>query len=380
VQRKRDSNQQGSLQLRQHGNQKMWVLLYRDEGVRRYETLGSATDLTKTQAQRKAGHFMAKLNARLSSSPDPDITFGQFVEGLAFPFQRDKWKRSTAMTTEFRVRHHLMGYFEEVRLTDLALKQLQEFLVRRAKTNSKSTVAHLRWDLSALFKLAMAQGYVERDPTIALYIPRQAESAPTRVMNREEVEKHIKAMDLRGKVIDHLAIFVGMRPGEILGLQRRHVGEDCSQILIDQRTYRGDIDTPKTKSSRRIVAVPSRTAALMAEWLQVIEDEPDAWVFPSEHRQTPIWRDNLWYREMKPRLKGVGLEWANFQVMRRTHATLGHELGIDPKVSAHQRGHGLGVALNIYTKASLNQRLNAAELLESAVLKGFSEASVEPME
>ncbi len=42
-------------------------------------------------------------------------------------------------------------------------------------------------------------------------------------------------------MVDHLAIFVGMRPGEILGLQRRHVGEECFQVLIEQRTYRGVI-------------------------------------------------------------------------------------------------------------------------------------------
>ena len=47
-----------------------------------------------------------------------------------------------------------------------------------------------------------------------------------------------------------------------------------------------------------------------------------------------MWRDNVWYRGMRPRLKPVGLDWANFQVMHSTHATLGHELGIDPKISA----------------------------------------------
>ena len=380
MQRKRDSNQLGSLQLRQHGNQKMWVLLYREEGVRRYETLGSASEMTKTQAARKAGHFMAKLNARLSLSPEAEITLGQFVEGVVLPFQREKWKRSTAHTTEFRIRHHLLGNFDDVRLIDLGLRQLQEFLVQKSKLNAPSTVAHLRWDLSFIFRLAMAQGYIERDPTPALYTPRQAESAPTRAMNREEVEKHIEVMDLRGKVIDHLAIFVGMRPGEILGLQRQHVGEGCGSITISQRTYRGDIDTPKTKSSRRVVAIPSRTAALLAEWLIAIEDDPEAWVFPSENRRTPMWRDNVWYRGMRPRLKPIGLDWANFQVMRRTHATLGHELGIDPKISADQRGHGIGVALNIYTKTALNQGLAAAETLEKAVLKGFLGESGKSME
>ncbi len=84
--------------------------------------------------------------------------------------------------------------------------------------------------------------------------------------------------------------------------------------------------------------------------------------------EKPLWRDNVWYRHMRPNLEKVGLEWANFQVMRRTHASLGHEVGVDPKVAADQRGHGLGVALDVHTQASLEKRAEAAEKLERAVL------------
>jgi hypothetical protein len=71
---------------------------------------------------------------------------------------------------------------------------------------------------------------------------------------------------------------------------------------------------------------------------------------------------------MKPKLDKVGLGWANFQVLRRTHASLGHDEGIDPKVAADQRGHGIGVAIDVYTKAALSRRAEAAERLENAVL------------
>jgi len=33
-------------------------------------------------------------------------------------------------------------------------------------------------------------------------------------------------------------------------------------------------------------------------------------------------RDNLWRRDIEPKLKAIGLDWVNFQVMRRTHASL----------------------------------------------------------
>ncbi len=159
-----------------------------------------------------------------------------------------------------------------------------------------------------------------------------------------------------------------MRPGEILALQRRHVAGDCTKLGVEQRLYRGDIDTPKTHKSTRTVAIPPKTASLFREWMALVDESSEAWVFASENPATPMWRDNVWYRHMKPKLEAIGLEWATFQVLRRTHASLGHDEGIDPKVAADQRGHGIGVAIDVYTKAALSRRAEAAEQLENAVL------------
>ena len=187
-------------------------------------------------------------------------------------------------------------------------------------------------------------------------------------MNKEEVEHYIEALEQRERVIAHLAIFSGMRPGEILALQRRHISGDCRKLTIDQRLYRGDIDTPKTHNSTRTVAIPPKTANQLKEWMELVGRSPKAWVFASENPLKPMWRDNVWYRHMKPLLDPVGLGWATFQVLRRTHASLGHDAGIDPKVAADQRGHGIGVAIDVYTKAALSRRAEAAEQLENAVL------------
>jgi integrase len=297
---------------------------------------------------------------------DPHITFGEFLDGVALPFLRKKWKRSTAGTTENRMAYHL-AEFRDDRLQSKTLKSLQAFLGRKAGELSRSMVAHLRWDLRSVFKLALAEGCIQRDPTAALYTPRAVETEPGRAMTGKEVEKYIGALDERERVIAHLAIFVGLRPGEILGLQRQHVSADCRSIKIGQRVYRGDIDTPKTRSSRRTVAIPSKTALLLRGWMNCVDGRKEAWLFASENPQKPLWRDNVWRRSMEPKLKLVALDWATFQVLRRTHASLGHEAGIDPKVAADQRGHGIGVALDVYTKAALAKRAEAAERLENSV-------------
>lgn len=343
----RQRRQEGSLQIRQHGRRKVWAFLYREGGSRRYVTLGPHHKLSKSQAEQKRDEILSEVHARAATASDPDITFGQFLEGVALPFQRSKWKRSTAATTENRIRHHLLEEFRDVRLRSMSLKSLQGFLHRKAAQLSRSVVAHLRWDLRATFKIAVAEGYVDRDPTGALYTPKEAKVELTRAMTGKEAEQYVEALDVRERVIAHLAIFAGMRPGEILGLQRRHIAADCRQAVIEQRVYRGDIDTPKTRSSRRTAVIPPETAGQLREWMGCVGTDPQAWVFASENPDTPLWRDNVWYRHMKPRLEPLGLGWANFQALRRTHASLGHDAGIDPKISADQRGHGIGVALDV---------------------------------
>ena len=81
---------------------------------------------------------------------------------------RKKWKASTAVTSENRITPP-GGSLAKPGLSAITLKALQAFLGRKAGELSRSMVAHLRWDLRAVFKLAIAEGYAQRDPTAALY-------------------------------------------------------------------------------------------------------------------------------------------------------------------------------------------------------------------
>ena len=55
--------------------------------------------------------------------------------------------------------------------------------------------------------------------------------------------------------------------------------------------------------------------------------------------------------------------------MRRTHASLSRQAGIDPKLVADQLGHGLGVNLDVYTIAALDQRREAVQALETSLIR-----------
>jgi integrase len=137
---------------------------------------------------------------------------------------------------------------------------------------------------------------------------------------------------------------------------------------VRQRVYRGDIDTPKSTHSVRWAALSDGLLAAIEEWrMRSIDTGPEAWVFPSEKLTTPISKDNCWRRHFAAPLKGVGLGWVNFQVMRRTHSCLLKELDVDPKVRAEQMGHTVDVNENVYTRTSLERRRQAVNALESAI-------------
>jgi hypothetical protein len=93
-----------------------------------------------------------------------------------------------------------------------------------------------------------------------------------------------------------------------------------------------------------------------------------SYLFPSDTGITPLRPNNVWKREVRPRLEKVGLGWVNFQVLRRTNASLSRKANIDDKISADQRGHGLGVSLGVYAISDLDQKIEAVTRLETELI------------
>lgn len=368
--------QKGSLQLRKHAERRVWVILYYDErGERRYHTLGWASEMNKGQADEKRQEFMRNINGgdRTISAVRPP-TVAEFLEEVYLPFYRRKWKESTSGTSENRIQTHIGKDLGCERLSKLTLAKLQEYLEQKASTGlSFSVVDHLRWDLSSMFDMAVAEKVVATNPTASLYTPKTAKRNKQVAMSAEQVELALNTVDDREKVILRLAVFAGMRPGELLAIRREHVKQNGRVIEVEQRVYRGKLDTPKNGLDRT-VAVPPKTATLLWDWItNAVDADPSTYVFAGE-TGNPLWRSSLLEDHIKAKLQPVGLGWVNFQVLRRTHASLGHDAKVDPKVSADQRGHGIGVAIDVYTKSTMKARASAAKRIENSVVNKVRKA------
>ncbi len=94
-----------------------------------------------------------------------------------------------------------------------------------------------------------------------------------------------------------MAVFDGMRPGEILAIRLGGIG--TKEVHIKQRVYRGTLDTPKGrkgKRTERVVALSPGTLAELKQWKSMLTDQtPAALLFPTECG-TLLSRDNFWRR------------------------------------------------------------------------------------
>jgi integrase len=359
--------QKGSLQIRKHGKHRVWVANWWEDGGRRSKVLGRHSQMGKGEAEAAISAILQPINSGVGHGTRPVYTFNRFIEEVYLPFCRRTWKESTCGTSEQIINTHLKPELGSKLLSTICREELQDILDRKALHLSSSPVKHLRWFLNAIFKLAMSDGLVVNNPAAALRIPRKClPGRDLRPLTREEVNNYLEVLNPRERLIARFAIFEGMRPGEILALRWKSVADEV--IRVEERVYKRVFDTPKNGKTRE-GAMSDGTLELLKLCAELAPDpSPEGFVFPSENLAMPLSPDNVWRRNMRSNLKTVGLEWATFQVLRKTNASLSDKYKVNPKVSSDQRGHGIGLSMDIYTSSDLEQKREAVNKLEAGVL------------
>jgi integrase len=356
-------SQKGSLKQRLINGRTVWYAQWWEQGSHRSRILGQVEEMTEDQAQRALAAILAPINTG-SLVPDARFTtIAEYVEYVYFPTMTAAWKLSTAVTTKNRVRKTFVAHFGRRILSTITRHELQQWLMQYARTHSAAMVKHVRWDMRSIFAMAHSDGLISHNPAAALVVPRYARPAQHKpALSESQVMSLLSALPLRERLAARLAIFEGLRPGEILALRWDDI--NGTALKIERRIYHGQIDTPKN-SRPRIAALSQGTLNLLATWY---DDAGGCWewIFASE-RGTPLRQENYWRRHMAPHLRPVGLEWATWQALRRTNASLMAKYGADPKVGADQRGHGIGVSIDVYTASDLEQKRAAVQMLDDAL-------------
>jgi integrase len=108
--------------------------------------------------------------------------------------------------------------------------------------------------MSGIYTKAEEWGYWpegRRNPMSRVKIGEKWSVRPDRILTEEETVRVLAQLSDPNLLVIETAIATGARISEILGLTWRHVDLQSGVIQIMQRNWRGDIDDPKSKTSKR---------------------------------------------------------------------------------------------------------------------------------
>jgi integrase len=159
-----------------------------------------------------------------------------------------------------------------------------------------------------------------------------------------------------------LAIELGLRRGELIGLRWRDIDFEEYTIHIKQQVISLDGDVritkPKTDSSARDVPFTGRHAAMLKDHKAFLGKLGEQFVFPNEeggHR-----RPNAVTFHFNRVMARLGWEGYSFHSMRHTAITLWRTDGVPLEVAAALAGHkGVKVTAEIYSEATIDRKRTA---------------------
>lgn len=262
-----------------------------------------------------------------------------------------------------RIIRHL-GQMPLQALTPELVEQFHEDL--RDEGLAPKTVLNTHHVLQAALRDATRKGLVFQNAAAMAQTPPNSREEPPTLSPHElqVVIDHIDDPTL--KAVVQVASRTGLRRGEIVALRYNDLDLDAKTLRVDSSltAVGGDLieGQPKTKKSRRVVAIDDETAEVLrahrhrADQLRAaLDEEPcsqDDFVF-TRPDLSPIHPDGLSSRFSNV-ISRLSTEYevplVTFHCLRHTHATHCLEAGINPKAVADRLGHtSVATTLDLYS-------------------------------
>lgn len=256
-------------------------------------------------------------------------------------------------------RKWFVDFFGEDKLIDkITADDYQEFMLSKSETNAKTTIRGVNQRLSEVFRYAVDEGYIVRNPAKTARIAGK-ETREVQYLNLDQIKKllnyiftaHIPRRNNSDKPIGSAwivaaAILTGARLNELAGLTWNYVDVKNSVIHITRQLDRsGEFAELKTKSAKRDIPVPPS----FIKRLEQIKDDGDTFVFYAQTNK-PITVTTASY-ELKSLLKqcNISARGFHFHSLRHSHVALLLSQGIDIYTISKRLGHSrFDITLNTY--------------------------------
>jgi integrase len=266
--------------------------------------------------------------------------------------KRNPVKPATAMVWKYTLSKHLVPFFGSQPLATVTNASVRSLVERfyKAGLSPQSIVTYVN-----LVKLIVASAIDENGEEV---YPRKWNSSfidmPI-VANQRRPSFTAEAMSsivLKAegpmKVLYALLAGSGLRIGEALGLEVKHVSA-CGRVLnIEQSAWQTGIQTPKTTNAFRQVDLTPELAMMVRTQ---IGGKMSGLVFPNS-QGNPLSQTNLLRRYFHPLLKGLGIPKQGFHGTRRFRATWLRKQMAPEDLIHFWLGHAPNSITDIYSKLS----------------------------
>lgn len=237
---------------------------------------------------------------------------------------------------------HIAPEFGHLPLTAITGAGVSAWVLRKNQEQSAASVRKAAHVLTRLLSLAVDQGLIRANPAASTRLPAEPKNEQ-RYLTQDQAWTLADAMHPRFRAMVLVAVFGGLRFGELAGLQRKHVNPLNNTISVRQTLVEvgstASFGPPKTKTSVRTVTLPrSIMAELVAHMDAHTGTSPEAVVFTGE-RGTELrraWFNRYYY---KPATTAAGLSGLRFHDLRHTFVALWVSLGRNPKEVSKAAGH-----------------------------------------
>lgn len=335
-------------------------------------------------------------------------TLRAYLESWFEEVATPKNRPSTLKSYRSYLDKHILPELGDIALRDLTPQDVQKFLnglsrkprkpkVKRASgtngaessapskdgkvspTLSPRTVQYVRAILRSALAQAMRWGYVERN-VAALATPPRMTHQPVKPLDADQAQRLIEqTREERLGPLFAVAIYTGLRQGEILGLRWPDLDLDAGTLAVRQAVQKVDgawqFVEPKSQRGRRTLPLPPQAvAALREQKARVREARAVAglrWVewglvFPTT-LGTPLDPSNVTHR-LQAALVAAGLPRQRFHDLRHCCATLLLAQGVPARVVQDVLGHSqVSLTLGTYSHVMPTMLQEAADAMDRAL-------------
>lgn len=357
TQRKRNPNGAGTMTKRKDGRYQAAVYVLQPDGTRARKF---AYGKTWAECDTKRRELLDKVD---NGIPVPTRS-AKLADWLPYWLEnmiRPRRKRTTYAKYEVHVRLYLVPMLGTKRLESLSVADVRRFLARLERQTTAATAKESHKVLRTALSAACREELIMRN-VVTLVEPPQVESRDLSPWSLDETLDFLAAArkdPLYAAFV--LAIALGFRRGEIVGLRWENVDLDKREIRVRKQRQRvgGEAydDDPKGRRRRQDLPLPAICIAPL-RWQRLRqaamrERAGDKWqesgyVFTTRTGR-PIEPRNV-YRSFTRVAADAGLRVIRLHDARHGCATLLTAAGVAPRVVMEILGHSqIAVTMNVYT-------------------------------